>query len=47
MLMRPDNAVWTGTQLLVFGGYDFHTEFNSIHAWSPAPALHLFQRARR
>jgi beta-lactamase regulating signal transducer with metallopeptidase domain/N-acetylneuraminic acid mutarotase len=46
MLMRPDAAVWTGTEMLVFGGYDFHAEFNSTHAWSPAPAMHLFQRVR-
>lgn len=46
MLMRPDAAVWTGSQMLVFGGYDFHAEFNSTHAWSPAPAMHLFQRVR-
>ena len=44
MLMRPDGAVWTGTELLAFGGYDFNVEFNSIDAWSPAPTMLLFQR---
>ncbi len=46
MLMRPDAGIWTGTRLLVFAGYDFNIEFNTIHAWSPAPALHLYHRSR-
>jgi len=43
-LMRPDAAIWTGAQLLVFGGYDLNTEFGSSHRWSPAQPMYLYQR---
>ena len=43
-LMRPDGGIWTGEQLLVFGGYDLNTEFGSSHCWSPAQPMHLYQR---
>jgi N-acetylneuraminic acid mutarotase len=45
-MMRPDAGIWTGKQLLVVGGYDLNTEFSSSHAWTPAPAMQLYQRVR-
>jgi beta-lactamase regulating signal transducer with metallopeptidase domain/N-acetylneuraminic acid mutarotase len=45
-LMRPDSAVWTGQQLLLYGGYDLNREFGSTHRWSPAPPMTLYQRVR-
>ena len=45
-MMRSDAGIWTGSQLLVFGGYDLNTEFGIGHGWSPPPSVHLYQRAR-
>ena len=45
-MQRPDAGVWTGRQLLVFGGYDYNIEFGVSAGWSPAPAMHLYQRSR-
>jgi beta-lactamase regulating signal transducer with metallopeptidase domain/N-acetylneuraminic acid mutarotase len=46
IMMRPDAGIWTGKQLLVFGGYDLNTEFDIGHRWSPPQAVRLFQRSR-
>ena len=45
-MMRPDAALWSGQELYVVGGYDLNTEFGTSHMWSPAPAMHLYQRSR-
>lgn len=45
-MMRPDAGLWTGREFYVVGGYDLNTEFGTSHAWSPAPALALYQRVR-
>ena len=35
-------AVWTGSEMLVFGGFNGTSYFDSLHAYTPARTLTLY-----
>ena len=35
-------AAWTGSEMLVFGGYNGTSYFDSLHAYTPARTLTLY-----
>jgi N-acetylneuraminic acid mutarotase len=37
-------AVWTGSQMILFGGYDGSTVYNSVYSYTPSRTMYLYQR---
>jgi len=37
-------AVWTGTEMIIFGGQNFSSKFNDAWSYTPGRVMYLYQR---